>query len=145
MNTRRGLLAAGALALPVALAVAAPASASASSTRLGIGPTPGTSQANLLVGASQLPGQYEVVVVGHIAGPGPFYTPVTFELFGDDPLIDDDLGVSVSGIAVQGSFHISTDVPRSVLNEDRAGTDEVYAHVTAPGFSATTNVVSANF
>ncbi len=102
----------------------------------------------LFVGPSSVSGRYTVTVTGHIAG-GPLSvsTLVTFELFGgDDPIYDDVLGVTGSGTTQNGSFHISTDVPRSAVNEDLIGSDEVYAHVTTLlGFSANTNVVSGSF
>ncbi|GIG23555.1 hypothetical protein Cch01nite_42790 [Cellulomonas chitinilytica] len=144
MVMRRGLLAAGVAVLGV-VGVAVPASAVAPLTS-GIGPSPDTSQVFLFVGPSSVSGRYTVTVTGHIAGPLSVSTLVTFELFGDDPIYDDVLGVTGSGTTQNGSFHISTDVPRSAVNEDLIGSDEVYAHVTTLlGFSANTNVVSGSF
>ena len=133
MTPRRKLLAAGASAALVAAGVvggAVPASAAAQYATLYITPS------------WEHPGYYDVVVSGHInAG----YGTVGMRLIGDDPVFNDDLGVSRSGQAYGGDFALYALVWHGTLDEDWEGRDEIFAKVSGTGFSTSTANVNGYF
>ena len=133
MNTRRKLLAAGASVALVAAGVvggAVPASAAAQYATLYITPS------------WEHPGYYDVVVSGHINAS---YGTIGMRLIGDDPVFNDDLGVSRSGQVYGGDFSIYVLVWHGTLNEDWEGQDEIFAKVSGPGFSTSTANVNGYF
>ena len=133
MNTRRKLLAAGASAALVAAGVvggAVPASAAAQYATLSITPS------------GEYPGYYDVVVSGHITAS---YGTIGMRLIGDDPVFNDDLGVSRTGQVYGGDFTIYVRVWHGTLNEDPEGRDEVFAKVSGPGFSTSTANVNGYY
>lgn len=120
-----GITAGIAVAMAGTAALAAPAAA-ANSQYAHIAITPSS------------PGFFTVRVYGRINIPAHQSATVTMRLKGDDPVGDDDLGITGSGPAVQtvddppgtGSFSISVQASRSALDEDW-GQDEIYAWVGA--------------
>ncbi|WP_456787951.1 hypothetical protein [Cellulomonas sp. P5_C5] len=75
------------------------------------------------------PGYYVVVVSGHVHNaPG---ITVGMRLIGDDPVFNDDLGVSRSTNTPTGDFSIEVLVWHGTLNEDPEGRDEIFAKVSA--------------
>ena len=133
MNTRRKLLAAGASAALVAAGVvggALPASAAAQYATLHITPS------------WEHPGYYDVVVSGHINAS---YGTIGMRLIGDDPVFNDDLGVSRTGQVYGGDFALYALVWHGTLNEDWEGQDEIFAKVSGPGFSTSTANVNGYF
>ena len=133
MNTRRKLLAAGASAALVAAGVvggAVPASAAAQYATLSITPS------------WEHPGYYDVVVSGHINAS---YGTIGMRLIGDDPVFNDDLGVSRTGQVYGGDFSLYALVWHGTLNEDWEGQDEIFAKVSGPGFSTSTANVNGYF
>jgi len=88
------------------------------------------------------PGYYDVVVSGHInAANG----TVGMRLIGDDPVFNDDLGVSRSGSAYGGDFALYALVWHGTLDEDWEGRDEIFAKVSGTGFSTSTANVNGYF
>jgi hypothetical protein len=84
------------------------------------------------------PGYYNVVVSGHFNTTARQAT-VGMRLKGDDPVFNDDLGISATGRAFDGDFSISTLAPRTALNEDPEGRDEIFAYVSSStGWSTNT-------
>lgn len=122
MGLRRSLtvLAMGAaMVAPGVVATAAPASAA----------TP--QYARVVITRSQEhPGYYNVVVSGHF-NTTRTQTTVGMRLKGDDPVFDDDLGVSRTGQAWYGDFSLYALVWHGTLNEDWEGRDEIYASVSS--------------
>lgn len=137
MLVRRGLTAGAAgavLALTGTVAVSAPATAA---------PTPPFAQ--LSIQSTSSPDFFTVIVGGNL-GVVPDGTPVSIVLKGDDPVLDDDLGVSLPSTTFSHTFSAFKVVFHGVLNEDVLGQDEIYARITAPGIgSFTTNVVTGSF
>lgn len=135
MHVRRGLAAAAAgtlLALTGTVAVSAPAVAAAPSATLTIQST------------SSSPDFFVVLV--NVDADVPAGAPIGFVLRGDDPVFDDDLGVNVTGTQTfTGPVSLFAIVPRTTLDEDRPGQDELYARFSAPGLKLTTNVVTGFF
>ena len=137
MKLRRTLAAVAvgaALAAPAVVATASPASAAA------------TQYANLSIVASQVyPGYYDVYVFGHF-NTTTSTTSVGMRLKGDDPIFNDDLGVSAVGQASYGDFSLHALVWHRYLNEDPEGRDEVFAAVrSSTGWSADTADVYGYF
>ena len=133
MKTGRKLLAAGASAALVAAGVvggAVPASAAAQYATLSIAPS------------GEYPGYYDVVVSGHI---NTGYGTIGMRLIGDDPVFNDDLGVSRTGQVIGGDFALYALVWHGTLNEDWEGQDEIFAKVSGPGFSTSTANVNGYF
>lgn len=123
-----------ALAVPAATATASSASAATPQyAKLSITPSP------------EHPGYYDVVVSGHFTTNTPS-TTVGMRLKGDDPVFNDDLGVSRSGQAWYGDFALYALVWHGTLNEDWEGRDEVFATVSSStGWSASTANVNGYF
>jgi hypothetical protein len=108
-----------ALAAPAAIGTAAPATAAAPQyARLYITPS------------QEHPGYYDVVVSGHF-NTTKTQTTVGMRLKGDDPVFNDDLGVSRTGQAWYGDFSLYALVWHGTLNEDWEGRDEIFAYVSS--------------
>lgn len=108
-----------ALAAPAAVVAATPSSATtASYARLRITPS------------AYYPGYYDVIVNGHVHG-APANSTVGIRLKGDDPVFNDDLGVSRTGSSYYGDFSLYTLVWHGTLNEDWEGRDEIFASVSS--------------
>lgn len=128
MHVRRGIgAAAAAAALVVPVLVAAPASAAA------------PQYAHISIQPSfDHPGYYDVYVYGHY-NTSALTSTVGMRLKGDDPVFNDDLGVSRTGQAVYGDFSLHALVWGGTLNEDWEGRDEVFATVSSStGFRTST-------
>jgi hypothetical protein len=67
-------------------------------------------------------------------------------LIGDDPVFNDDLGVSRTGTAFGGDFSLGALVWHGTLNEDWEGRDEIFAKVSSStGWSTSTANVNGYF
>lgn len=90
------------------------------------------------------PGYYVVVVSGHVHNaPG---VRVGMRLIGDDPVFNDDLGVSRTTNTPTGDFTMEALVWHGTLNEDPEGRDEIFAKVSASnGWSTSTANVNGYF
>lgn len=120
------------LAGTVGVTAAAPASAGSSYAQLFISPS------------SEHAGYYVVVVSGHVHTSSP--VTVGMRLIGDDPVFNDDLGVSRTTTAVDGEFAMEALVWHGTLDEDWEGRDEVFAKVSASnGWSTSTRNVTGYF
>ena len=128
-----GAMVALSLAAPGIVAPAAPASAAM------------PQYAKLWITPSQEhPGYYNVVVSGHFHTTAT-QTTVGVRLKGDDPWFNDDLGVSRTGQAWHGNFSLEMLVWHGALNEDLDGHDEIFARVSAPGWSTNTPNVNGYY
>ena len=136
MHVRRGIraAAAAALAVPALVAVSAPASAA----------TP--QYAHISIQPSlEHPGYYDVYVYGHY-NTSALTSTVGMRLKGDDPVFNDDLGVSRTGQAVYGDFSLYALVSGDTLDEDWDGRDEVFATVSSStGFRTSTENWNQHF
>lgn len=137
MGLRRSLAVlamSAALAAPVAVVAAAPASAAApQGATLSITPS------------QEHPGYYNVVVSGHFNTTAT-QTTVGMRLKGDDPVFNDDLGVSATGQAWHGDFSLYALVWHGTLNEDPEGRDEIFAYVSSStGWSTETANVNGYY
>jgi hypothetical protein len=131
MNLRKSFISVAAGAALAAVA-ASPASA-ANTAKLTIQPS------------FEHPGYYDVYVFGHFNTTA-FQSSVGARLKGDDPVFNDDLGVSMVGTAGYGDYSLHALVWHGTLNEDWEGQDEIFAHVSSStGFSADTNNVNGYF
>lgn len=119
MRTRPLTMAAAGAALAAGVLVGPPAAAdTAQFARLSIQPS------------AEHPGYYDVVVSGHF-NTSQASTSVGMRLIGDDPVFNDDLGVSRTGTAWYGDFSLYALVHGSTLNEDWEGRDEIFAKVSS--------------
>ncbi|MBF0688185.1 MAG: hypothetical protein IR158_10555 [Cellulomonas sp.] len=136
MHRRHRLAAAAtvvALAGSTAVLSAVPAAAASSYAELSITPSPFHA------------GYYIVIVRGHVHDAGPT-TTVGMRLIGDDPVFNDDLGVSLSTTAVGTNFAMEALVWHGTLNEDPEGGDEIFAKVSASnGWSRSTANVNGRY
>jgi FlaG/FlaF family flagellin (archaellin) len=129
----RTTLTALAAAAAVGLVAASPASAASNTATLAI------------TASSEHPGYYDVYVSGHFTTTTPS-SQVGFRLIGDDPVFNDDLGVSVTATAWYGDYSMHALVWHGTLNEDWEGRDEIFARVSSStGFRADTNNVNRSF
>jgi hypothetical protein len=121
-------------AVLAAVALAAPASAA----------TPQSARVSITPSAEH-PGYYDVVVSGHFNTTASQAT-VGMRLIGDDPVFNDDLGVSRTGTAFGGDFSLGALVWHGTLNEDWEGRDEIFAKVSSStGWSTSTANVNGYF
>ncbi len=104
-----------AAAIPLALTSATPASSA-----------PAQWSSISIVASADYPGYYNVYVWGHFNTTA-YQSTVGMRLKGDDPVFNDDLGVSATTTAYYGDFSFYKLVWKGTLNEDWEGRDEIFA------------------